>query len=215
MTLNELRIIDKTKNFVQKWMTNEFSGHDFYHVMRVYETAIYLADGLDVDEFIVHMAALLHDVDDPKLRKPHAKIKHAVDFMNSIKLPQDQIDLIMGIIDNMSYSAHLRGLKVHTLEGKIVQDADRLDAIGAIGIARAFAYGGHKNRIMFKNDIDDDSSIAHFYQKLLKLPKLMNTPKAKIIAKEKMKTMKMYLKAFHQEFDQPHQRIEVLQEVKE
>ncbi|PKL00296.1 MAG: phosphohydrolase [Tenericutes bacterium HGW-Tenericutes-1] len=215
MTLNELRIIDKTKYFVQKWMTNEFSGHDFYHVMRVYETAIYLADGLNVDEFIVHMAALLHDVDDPKLRKPHAKIKHAVDFMNSIKLPQDQIDLIMDIIDNMSYSAHLRGQKVRTLEGKIVQDADRLDAIGAIGIARAFAYGGHKNRIMFKNDIDDDSSIAHFYQKLLKLPKLMNTPKAKVLAKAKMKTMKAYLKAFHQEFDQPHQLIEVIQEVSE
>lgn len=215
MTLNEVRIIEKTKSFVEKWMTHEFSGHDFYHVMRVYETAIYLSQGQDVDEFIVHMAALLHDVDDPKLRKPHAKIKHAVDFMVSIKLPEDQINLIMDIIDNMSYSAHLRGQKVNSLEGKIVQDADRLDAIGAIGIARAFAYGGHKNRIMFKNDIDDDSSIAHFYQKLLKLPKLMNTPKAKELAKAKMKTMKSYLKAFHQEFDQPHQLIEALEEVNE
>lgn len=215
MTLNEIRIIDKTKSFVEKWMTHEFSGHDFYHVMRVYETAIYLAHNLEVNEFIIHMAALLHDVDDPKLRKPHAKIKHAVDFMVSIKLEEEQINLIMDIIDNMSYSAHLRGQKVKTLEGKIVQDADRLDAIGAIGIARAFAYGGHKNRIMFKNDPDDDSSIAHFYQKLLKLPKLMNTPKAKELAKTKMKTMKAYLKAFHHEFDQPHQLYESTLEVSE
>ena len=205
MTLSEQKHVLQTKKFVQKWMTHEFSGHDFYHVMRVYETALYLAIDEEVDEFIIHMAALLHDVDDPKLRKPHMKIKNTLDFLTSIKLPEERITQITDIIDNMSYSAHLRGQKVTTLEGKIVQDADRLDAIGAIGIARAFAYGGHKNRIMFKNDLDDDSSIAHFYQKLIKLPKLMNTPKAKKLAKEKMKTMKSYLKAFHDEFNQPHQ----------
>ncbi len=214
MTLYEQKIVESTKKFVQKWMTHEFSGHDFFHVMRVYETAIYLAIDQPVNEFIVHMAALLHDVDDPKLRKPHAKIKHAVDFMASIKMSQEQIDEIMDIIDHMSYSAHLRGEKVKTLEGKIVQDADRLDAIGAIGIARAFAYGGHKNRIMYANDIDDESSIAHFYQKLLKLPKLMNTPNAKLLAKAKMKTMKTYIKAFHQEFEQPHLRLQKPEEVK-
>lgn len=204
MTQVEQKIIDQTKKFVERWMTHEFSGHDFYHVMRVYETAIYLAKDEQVDDFIVHMAALLHDVDDPKLRKSHSKIKKVTDFLNSIKLPQEKIDQISEIIDNMSYSAYLHGQKVTTLEGKIVQDADRLDAIGAIGIARAFAYGGHKNRIMFKNDTDDDSSIAHFYQKLLKLPKLMNTPKAKILAKSKMKTMKSFLKTFQKEFNEPH-----------
>lgn len=204
MTQVEQKIVDQTKKFVERWMTHEFSGHDFFHVMRVYETAIYLAKDEQVDDFIVHMAALLHDVDDPKLRKSHSKIKKVTDFLNSIKLPQEKIDQISEIIDNMSYSAYLHGQKVTTLEGKIVQDADRLDAIGAIGIARAFAYGGHKNRIMFKNDTDDDSSIAHFYQKLLKLPKLMNTPKAKILAKSKMKTMKSFLKTFHKEFNEPH-----------
>lgn len=205
MTISEQKYISQTKKFVEKWMTHEFSGHDFYHVMRVYETALYLAKDEDVDEFIIQMAALLHDVDDPKLKKPHVKIKNVPDFLNSIKLSQDYINKITDIIDNMSYSAHLRGQKVTSLEGKIVQDADRLDAIGAIGIGRAFAYGGHKNRMMYQNDMDDDSTIAHFYQKLLKLPKLMNTPKAKQLAKAKMKTMKSFLKAFHTEFNQPHQ----------
>ncbi len=205
MTISEQKYVQRTLKFVEKWMTHEFSGHDFHHVMRVYETALYLSKDEDVDEFIVHMAALLHDVDDPKLKKPHIKIKKVSDFLNSIKLPEDRINQITEIIDNMSYSAHLRGQKVTTLEGKIVQDADRLDAIGAIGIARAFAYGGHKNRMMYQYDTDDDSTIAHFYQKLLKLPKLMNTPKAKQLAKTKMKTMKAFLKAFHTEFNQPHQ----------
>jgi uncharacterized protein len=207
MTLAEAKIVDSTRKFVEKWMRSDFSRHDFYHVLRVYDTALYLSEGLEVNEFTIRMAALLHDVDDPKLRKPHAKIKHAIDFMLSIKLPQEKIDPIMDIIDNMSYSAHLRGQKVRSLEGKIVQDADRLDAIGAIGIARAFAYGGHKNRHLFAGDIDDESSLAHFYQKLLKLPKLMNTEKGKLLAKKKIKTMKQYLKAFHEEWILPHELI--------
>jgi uncharacterized protein len=204
MTLTVTKQIDKTKRFVENWMRKDFSGHDFYHVMRVYETALYLAEDADVDLFVVQMAALLHDVDDPKLKKPHAKIKHPAEWMKSIKLDDESITKIMDIIDNMSYSAHLRGQKVTSLEGKIVQDADRLDAIGAIGIARAFAFGGYKQRPIFAYDNDDDSSLAHFYQKLLKLPKLMNTPKAKQIAKEKMKTMRAYLKAFHHEWNAPH-----------
>lgn len=203
MTYAETKIVDSTLKFVEKWMTHDFSGHDFFHVKRVYDTALYLADGLDTDEFIIRMAALLHDVDDPKLRKPHVKIKHALEYLTSVKLPEDTIAKIMDIIDNMSYSAHLRGLKVSTIEGKIVQDADRLDAIGAIGIARAFAYGGHKQRPMYEGGIDDESSLAHFYQKLLKLPKLMNTEKAKVLARKRLKTMKKYLVAFHEEWEGP------------
>jgi len=203
MTNAEHKIIESTKKFVEKWMTKDASGHDFYHVLRVYDTAVFLSEGENVDQFVVQMAALLHDVDDPKLRKPHVKIKKVTEYLTLIKLDESLINQITDIIDNMSYSAHLRGQKVTTLEGKIVQDADRLDAIGAIGIARAFAYGGSRKRPMYQGDTGDESSIAHFYQKLLKLPKLMNTPKAKILSRSRLKTMKQYLAAFHSEWQGP------------
>ncbi len=213
MTNAEAKIIESTKKFVEKWMTKDASGHDFYHVMRVYDNAVYLAEGENVDEFIVKMAALLHDVDDPKLKKPHVKVKKVAEYLTLIKLDELQMNQIMDIIDNMSYSAYLRGQKVTTLEGKIVQDADRLDAIGAIGIARAFAYGGSRKRPMYQGDTGDESSIAHFYQKLLKLPKLMNTPKAKLLSRSRLKTMKQYLAAFHSEWQGPTPTLKTNDEV--
>jgi uncharacterized protein len=95
MTLTETKQIEKTKRFVENWMRKDFSGHDYYHVMRVYETALYLSEDADVDLFIVQMAALLHDVVDPKLKKPHAKVKHPAEWMKSIKLDDESITKIM------------------------------------------------------------------------------------------------------------------------
>jgi uncharacterized protein len=196
-------LIAKAANYVETLMKDDTTGHDFFHVLRVVEIAKQLAKNQKVDVEIVLLAAYLHDIDDPKLVTPSMDSRSRYrNFLEVNHYPSERIHLIAEIISNMSYSSYVAGKRVTTLEGKIVQDADRLDAIGAIGIARAFAYGGSKRRPIFEGDLDDDSSIAHFYQKLLKLPALLHTPKAKKIASKRIRLMKQFLKGFHKEFDQ-------------
>ncbi len=190
-------IIEKAKEYVKDLAGNEVTGHDYYHAMRVYNMALYLAVGKDVDLDIISLAAILHDLDDKKISEKGSKrvetfLNQHVDKMNSAR--------ILEIINNMSFSDQIKGKTVESMEGKIVQDADRLDALGAIGIARVFAYTGKTNRMIYQNSIDDDSAIAHFYQKLFKLESLMNTTEAKIIARKRIEFMNKYLKEFFSEW---------------
>lgn len=192
----ELRIIKAAKEYVFKILGNDSSGHDYYHSLRVYNTALKIAKNYDVNTFVIALAAILHDVDDYKISK---NTSNAKDFLDKHGLFSK--DRIQHIIDNMSFSAQQKGKTLDTLEGKIVQDADRLDAIGAVGIARCFTYSGYKNKPMYKGRRDDDSSISHFYQKLFKLPELMNTFEAKEIALKRVKFMNEFLDNFYEEWN--------------
>lgn len=191
------RIIEKAKEYIKELLFDESTGHDYYHALRVYNMALFLAIGKDVDLDVISLAAILHDADD---RKIAPKGSHRVlDFLEK-NVADDIKTQVMNIIDNMSYTSQTQGSIVESLEGKIVQDADRLDALGAIGIARVFAYTGKVNRKIYDYSIDDDSAIAHFYQKLFNLDSLMNTTEAKIIAEERIEFMKEYLKEFFKEW---------------
>ncbi|MDT8336209.1 MAG: HD domain-containing protein [Candidatus Izemoplasmatales bacterium] len=191
------KTIEKAKDYVKELLSDESTGHDYCHALRVYNMALYLAIGKDVDLDVISLAAILHDVDDKKIAPKNSH--RALDFLK--EHVSDEIkEQVTNIIDNMSYSSQIKGSELHTLEGKIVQDADRLDALGAIGIARCFAYTGKINRKIYDYSIDDDSGIAHFYQKLFNLDALMNTSEARIIAEQRIEFMKEYLKEFFKEW---------------
>jgi len=191
------RVIEKAKKYVKKFSSNESTGHDYHHAMRVYNMALYLSVGKDVDLDVIALAALLHDLDDKKIAVESSRL--ALDFLEEHVSEFIKFEVI-DIIENMSFSDQKQGKKITSLEGKIVQDADRLDALGAIGIARVFAYSGKKNHLIYNDVIDDDSAIAHFYQKLLGLDALMNTVEARIIAERRIEYMKTYLEEFFKEW---------------
>ncbi|MBU1145843.1 MAG: HD domain-containing protein [Firmicutes bacterium] len=199
LTTEQLKNIEKTKEFVKSIMTDDMTGHDYFHVLRVYHMASFLAKGEDINSLILFISALLHDVDDLKLFPKDSK--NAENFLKELTITLEEKTEILSIIENMSYSASLEGKSVSSLEGQIVQDADRLDAIGAIGIARCFAYGASKGRRIYNGDVNDDSSLAHFYQKLLKLPDLMNTLQAKRIARTRIRVLNNFLAEFHNEWN--------------
>lgn len=189
-------LIDLAKDYVKKILSDEFTGHDYLHSMRVYKMALQLAKDKEVDLEIISLAALLHDLDDYKIAKEGSK--RALNFLNEHVNAMIK-DKVMDIINNMSYSSYKSGKSVNTLEGMIVQDADRLDALGAIGIARTFAYSGKTNRPIYSEEDGIDSAITHFYDKLIKLENLMNLEEAKSIAKERTKFIYEYLEKFYQE----------------
>lgn len=207
------QLINKTIEFVKQFFKNEYSGHDYFHTLRVYNTAIEIAKEEQANLKIVSLAALLHDVDDVKL-SPHTSLNkdNARNFLKENNIDNNEINLICSIIDEVSYKG-TDTIKPSSLEGCIVQDADRLDALGAIGIARAFAYGGHHNRIMYDPEIlpklnmteseyrnHISTTVNHFYEKLFNLKKLMNTKKAIEIADEREKFMKDFISRFINEW---------------
>ena len=196
---------DKSATLIAAWqlvhnqLSHEPSGHDVFHIKRVVNIAKYLASKCGfVDDFLLELACLLHDIDDPKLQQGNQHIS-AMKFLDSQNVPPVYVDRVMDIIDNLSYSSTLKGKVEHTLEGQIAQDADRLDALGAIGIARAFAFGGHKGRLIDDDGISGLSSYQHFEDKLLKLESLMNTKEGKILAKKRTDFIRQYLKHFQDE----------------
>lgn len=207
-------LIENAINYIKEIFKNEFSGHDYFHTIRVYNMALKIADEENADTLIVSLAALLHDVDDVKLSPETSKNKdNARKFLKENNMDGDSINLICEIIDEISYKGS-NSRPPKTLEGKCVQDADRLDAIGAIGIARAFAYGGNHNRVMhnpsepptlnmteseYRNHVS--TTINHFYEKLFNLKDLMNTEIAKKIAEERTEYMKEYIDEFMNEWD--------------
>lgn len=201
-------------NYIEEFFQNEYSGHDFYHSMRVYKLAKTIAEKESADIGIVSLAALLHDVDDRKLSPDtHEKKENAVTFLKGEKVPDSVITRICNIIEEVSFAGQDSKIP-NTVEGKCVQDADRLDALGAIGIARTFAYGGSHNRDIYNPHIPpkldmtkdeyakhDSTSINHFYEKLFVLKDLMNTEYAKKIAEKRENYMKAYIEEFKMEWD--------------
>ena len=189
-------VVELARDYVKEILSNESTGHDFLHSMRVYKMALHLAKDKEVDLTVISLAALLHDLDDYKIAKEGSK--RTLDFLNK-HVDKDVKDKVMNIINNMSYSSFKKGKTVNTLEGMVVQDADRLDALGAIGIARTFAYSGKTNRPIYSESDGVDSAITHFYDKLIKLENLMNLEEAKSIAKERTRFIYEYLEKFYQE----------------
>lgn len=207
-------LINKTMEFVKEFFKNEYSGHDYYHTFRVYNIAIEIAKEEQANLRIVSLAALLHDVDDVKL-SPNTSVNkdNARKFLKENNVDNNEIDLICNIINEIAYKG-TDSVKPSSLEGCIVQDADRLDALGAIGIARAFAYGGNHNRVMYDPKILPNlnmneneyrkhvsTTVNHFYEKLFNLKKLMNTNKAKEIAENREQYMKEFICRFINEWN--------------
>ncbi|PTJ70809.1 phosphohydrolase [Staphylococcus hyicus] len=188
------------------------SGHDIAHVRRVTTLAKLIAEDYDdVNIFVIEMAALLHDTIDDKL--PHAEgVSTLASFLNDIGVSLEEQKHIMYIINHMSYRKSKEGAPLETIEAQIVQDADRLDAIGAIGIARTFQFAGYFNEPMWTGEatyaelpyIDlntiQPSAVRHFYEKLLKLKDLMNTPKGRALAQERHAFLEVFLKQFFKEW---------------
>ena len=208
----EHEIISRAKEYVRELFAKEFSGHDYWHTMRVLKMAERLAAEEQADIFVVQLAALLHDVDDIKLSpKTHEKKENAVRFMHQVSLDDKMINRVCIIIDEISFAG--QSILPGTIEGKCVQDADRLDALGAIGIARAFAFGGNHHRVMHDPGIppnfnmskeeyrkSNSTTVNHFYEKLFQLKELMNTNSGKRLAAEREAFMKDFLKEFMREW---------------
>lgn len=202
----------------QKWVKNkldgESSGHDWWHIVRVRNTAKTIAEAEGADSFVCQLAALLHDMADEKLNAdPEAARQAIIEWLaNHLKEPQTSKEILY-IIDNMSFKGG-QGKVLDTIEGKVVQDADRLDAIGAIGIARCMAYSGHKGRLIHDPNMQprqdltpedyrngQDTAIMHFYEKLLKLKDLMNTTFGRQMAEQRHNFLLQYLDQFYAEWD--------------
>ena len=194
-------IIQEAREYVRAVFSGDASGHDFYHTLRVCQLATEIAKAEGAELETVQLAALLHDVDDHKLSPDTCENKdRAVQFLKSHGIADNRIERIVNIIDTVSFSRNSG--RPGSLEGKCVQDADRLDAIGAIGIARTFAFGGsHGRKIHDPEGMDPATSIAHFYEKLLKLKDLMNTETGRILAEDRDRFMRQFLDQFHAEWE--------------
>lgn len=214
--LNNDQLIAETIKFVKHTLEGAESGHDWWHIQRVWNNSIQILKTESADELVVELAALLHDIADSKFHDGDEEIgpKKAGDFLTSQGLPADLILHVRQIIRNMSFKASLGKVEFHSKELEIVQDADRLDAIGAIGIARAFTYGGFKNRELYNPEIPPAlnmskeeyknsaaPTINHFYEKLLLLKDKMNTESGRKIAAERHLFMEQYLEQFYKEWD--------------
>ncbi|MGT2783909.1 HD domain-containing protein [Streptococcus merionis] len=207
-------ILETTETFVKDMFEKEPSGHDWWHLVRVRDMAVRLAEAEGGDVFICQMAALLHDVADDKLGDgAEAGLAKVQTFLDSQAIATDLQQKILTIISDMSYKAGQNDHKTLSLEGQIVQDADRLDALGAIGIARTMVYSGHTGRLIHDPNLvpreqmtldayrsNDGTAIMHFYEKLLKLKDLMNTETAKVIAEGRHAFLETYLEQFYAEW---------------
>ncbi len=210
--MSNAELIGKTKEYVKELLAGENTGHDYTHTLRVYETACLLARQEAADMTTVALAALLHDVDDRKIsEETSAGLERASVFLEKNGCSREETGRILTIIREVSFAGK-DSVRPSTVEGMCVQDADRLDALGAVGIARAFAYGGRHGRAIYDPDEVPDpeldreryyqsrsSSIGHFYEKLLLLEGLMNTETAKTVARRRTAFMEEYLKEFFAE----------------
>lgn len=208
------QLVQNATKFIKEIFQNDFSGHDFFHSMRVYRTAINIAEAEHADMEVVALAALLHDVDDRKLSPMTAEKKeNAARFMRSQNVPESEIRQVCQIIDEVSFKG-TDSVRPSTPEGKCVQDADRLDALGAIGIARTFAYGGSHNRAIYDLELpprtamnqaqyysSKSTSLNHFYEKLFLLEGMMNTETGKAIARKRTQYMQQFVDEFLNEWD--------------
>jgi uncharacterized protein len=211
-----MSIIEKTCHFVEHKLAGDGSGHDWWHIYRVWNLAKAIAKQEGANSHIVELSALLHDIADWKFHDGDDTKgpRMAEQFLLENKVAREVIDPVVEIVATISYKGAGVATPMKTLEGKVVQDADRLDAIGAMGIARTFAYGGHKNRLMYHPDEkpvmhqsfaqykkNTGHTINHFYEKLLLLKDRMNTASAKQMAAGRHKFMQSYLDQFYEEWD--------------
>lgn len=209
-------LIEKTKEYVKSKQLGESTGHDWWHTLRVFNLATTIAKKENGNILIISLASLLHDIADYKLNDGDIEIgpKTARIWLEQNNVSEDIIVQITDIIATMSFKGANVDSSMKTLEGKIVQDADRLDAIGSIGIARTFAFGGNKGREIYNPEQNvevhstfdeyknnNSCSINHFYEKLLLLKDLMNTPTAKEIAIERHQYMVDFLDRFNKEWE--------------
>ncbi len=216
--MNKSQIINQTIQFVKETLQGAEGGHDWFHIERVWKNAKLIAKNENIDLFIVELGALLHDIADAKFYNGDESIgpKKARVFLKSLRVDKNVIEHIVNIINHISYKNSLDSSieKFHSKELDVIQDADRLDAIGAIGIARAFNYGGFKNRELYNPKIKPNLSLSkeaykksntptinHFYEKLLLLKDKMNTKTGKQIAANRHQFMEQYLKQFYSEWE--------------
>ncbi|CAG7653565.1 HD domain-containing protein [Paenibacillus allorhizosphaerae] len=211
---NQTAILEQAAIYVRQELERDSGGHDWWHIVRVTAMAKRLAAGEQADLFVCELAALLHDVADEKLNpSKEAGLRKVKSWLEQAGVSPEGGLHIMEIIATMSYGGG-KGEPMRTLEGRIVQDADRLDAIGAIGVARTFAYGGWKGSPMHNPELpprehmtaeqyrnEENTTINHFYEKLLKLKQRMNTDTARAIAEERHRFMERFLEQFYREWD--------------
>lgn len=216
MTQEQQQIVQTIADEVRRKLEGEGSGHDWWHVCRVWNMAKHIGADENADLFVAELAALLHDIADWKFHNGDESVgpKIARQMLEAHAVSDEVINHVCEIIGTMSFKGAGVITEMKTLEGKVVQDADRLDAIGAMGIARTFAYGGHTNRAMYDPDQkpslhqskeayfkNNSPTINHFYEKLLLLKDRMNTKTAKSLAEGRHKFMEVYLEQFYQEWD--------------
>ncbi len=209
-------IITIIEEYVKNICQNDATGHDWWHIQRVYHNAMCINKQENADAFILTLIVLLHDVYDHKFYNGNMeeKLEETLKELNIYAyIPQKDIENILYSCANLGFSANMTEKKELSLEGKIAQDADRLDSIGAIGIARTFAYGGKKGRQLYEpnnhemvcekeyKEKGSRTSISHFYDKLLKVKDLMNTDTAKIIAQERHQYLEEFLQEFFDEWN--------------
>lgn len=209
-------IISKTILFVKQQLRDAEGGHDWFHIERVYKNTLLIAREETCDVLVVKLAALLHDIADSKFHNGDETVgpKIAREFLTNEKVDENTINHVVAIIENISFKGGKVAKTFHSLELDIVQDADRLDAIGAIGIARTFNYGGFKNRAIYDPNIQPNlqmtkeeyknstaPTINHFYEKLLLLKDKMNTKTGLKIAENRHQFMENFLSQFYGEWD--------------
>ncbi len=209
-------LIQNTIQLVKQKLEGTESGHDWFHIERVWKLSSYIQERAGGDQQVIELAALLHDIADPKFHNGDETLAAKIvnEFLTEQKLDNETIEKVIFIIENMSFKNRNDAPQNLPQELKIVQDADRLDAIGAIGIARTFNFGGYKNNLMYHPDIppkinqtkedykkSNGTTINHFYEKLLLLKDLMNTKTAKDLATERHQLMLNFLDEFYKEWN--------------
>ena len=209
-------LIEKTKAFVKQQLQDAEGGHDWFHIERVYNNALLIAKGEECNLLIVQLGALLHDIADSKFHDGDETVGPALAwrFLENENVPEEIILQVVNIIENISFKGGNFEKKFHSKELDIVQDADRLDALGAIGIARTFNYGGFKNRALYDPQIKPNLSMTkeeykastaptlnHFYEKLLLLKDRMNTETGKQLAEQRHRYMEDFLSQFYAEWN--------------
>lgn len=214
--MSTTNLIDKTILFVKATLAQAEGGHDWFHIERVYKNALLIAAAENCDLEIVQLGALLHDIADSKFHDGDETIgpRIARTFLEAEKVASATIDHVIAIIENISFKGGKVARQFSSIELDIVQDADRLEAIGAIGIARTFNYGGFKNRALYNPEIapnlsmtkeeyknNEAPTINHFYEKLLLLKDKMNTETGKQIAQERHRYMEDFLEQFYAEWE--------------
>lgn len=214
MTTADIKLIEDTKTFLKQQLQYAEGGHDYFHTERVLNNSVKIAQGENCNLLVVQLGALLHDVADSKFHDGDESKgpQIARDFLSKQEVDQEVVEQVINIIENISFKGGNFDQKFKSIELDIVQDADRLDAIGAVGIARTFNYGGFKNRALYNPEIapnltmtkeeykkSDAPTINHFYEKLLLLKDKMNTETGKKIAQERHQFMELFLENFFEE----------------